>query len=235
MVSNPKPCISEYVVPERKSVQNSILENSLPTERIVQLYKVSNYIIKEKEQSMDPNRNVNSRYRRLIEEYEKTGMRRSVDIVLLLHQFGMPHVVLLQAGRFYKLPGGELKPEEGVEDGTIRILKEQFYNCKENDIYSKSSSEGSVNFVPCETIANWWRTSFDPPKYPYLPPHSARPKEHTRVILVEMDKPHGVLYVPKNYKFMPIPLFSLMDNSQQYGQLISSLPISLSRFHFQFN
>ncbi len=41
------------------------------------------------------------------------GMRRSVDGVLIVHEHGLPHVLLLQLGTtFFKLPGGELKPGE---------------------------------------------------------------------------------------------------------------------------
>ena len=40
-------------------------------------------------------------------------MRRSVDGVLLVHEHGLPHVLLLQLGTtFFKLPGGELNPGE---------------------------------------------------------------------------------------------------------------------------
>ena len=45
--------------------------------------------------------------------YIKMGMRRSVDGVLLVHEHGLPHVLLLQLGTtFFKLPGGELNPGE---------------------------------------------------------------------------------------------------------------------------
>ena len=44
-------------------------------------------------------------------------MRRSVDGVLLVHEHGLPHVLLLQLGTtFFKLPGGELNPGEDEVD-----------------------------------------------------------------------------------------------------------------------
>ena len=47
------------------------------------------------------------------DEFDSLGMRRSVDGVLLVHEHGLPHVLLLQLGTtFFKLPGGELKPGE---------------------------------------------------------------------------------------------------------------------------
>ncbi|KHJ81360.1 hypothetical protein OESDEN_18954 [Oesophagostomum dentatum] len=47
------------------------------------------------------------------EEYEKVGMRRSVDAVLIVHEHSLPHILLLQIGTtFFKLPGGELEVGE---------------------------------------------------------------------------------------------------------------------------
>jgi cleavage and polyadenylation specificity factor subunit 5 len=38
------------------------------------------------------------------EEYDKNGMRRSVEAVLLVHEHSLPHVLLLQIGStFFKL------------------------------------------------------------------------------------------------------------------------------------
>ena len=40
-------------------------------------------------------------------EFDKLGMRRSVEAVLLVHEHGLPHVLLLQLGTtFFKIPGG---------------------------------------------------------------------------------------------------------------------------------
>lgn len=40
--------------------------------------------------------------------------------------------------------------------------------------------------------------------------------------------------MPKNFKLVAAPLFELFDNSNGYGSLISSLPVNLSRFHFEY-
>ena len=54
-----------------------------------------------------------ARFQRMKDEYDKFGMRRSVDGVLIVHEHGLPHVLLLQLGStFFKLPGGELNPGE---------------------------------------------------------------------------------------------------------------------------
>ncbi len=50
-------------------------------------------------------------------------MFRSVDGVLLVHEHGLPHVLLLQLGStFFKLPGGELNPGEDEVDGLKRLM-----------------------------------------------------------------------------------------------------------------
>lgn len=62
------------------------------------------------------------------EEFEKIGMRRSVDGVLLVHKHGIPHILLLQLGNtFFKLPGGELKSGEDEVEGLKRLLTEVFH------------------------------------------------------------------------------------------------------------
>ncbi|KOB67658.1 Cleavage and polyadenylation specific factor 5 [Operophtera brumata] len=52
-------------------------------------------------------------------------LNRSVEGVLLVHEHGLPHVLLLQLGTaFFKLPGGELNPGEDEIDGLKRLLTE---------------------------------------------------------------------------------------------------------------
>jgi len=52
-------------------------------------------------------------------------MRRSVEGVLLVHEHGLPHVLLLQLGTtFFKLPGGELNAGEDEVEGLKRLLSE---------------------------------------------------------------------------------------------------------------
>ena len=52
----------------------------------------------EKDQS------VAARFQRMRDDFEKQGMRRSVDAVLVVHEHGLPHVLLLQLGTsFFKL------------------------------------------------------------------------------------------------------------------------------------
>lgn len=59
------------------------------------------------------------------DEFDRIGMRRSVEGVLLVHEHGLPHVLLLQLGTtFFKLPGGELNAGEDEVDGLKRLLTE---------------------------------------------------------------------------------------------------------------
>lgn len=51
-------------------------------------------------------------------------MRHSVEGVLLVHEHNLPHVLLLQLGTFFKLPGGELNPGEEEMEGLKRLLSE---------------------------------------------------------------------------------------------------------------
>ena len=94
-------------------------------------------------------------------------MRRSVDGVLLVHEHGLPHVLLLQLGTtFFKLPGGELKPGEDEVEGLKRLMTETL-----------GRSDGSATEWTIEdTIGNWWRPNFEPAQYPYIPPHITKPK-----------------------------------------------------------
>lgn len=50
--------------------------------------------------------------------YQREGVRRTVDGVLLVHEHNHPHVLLVQVGSsFFKLPGGRLRPGEDGERG----------------------------------------------------------------------------------------------------------------------
>ena len=149
-------------------------------------------------------------------------MRRSVDGVLLVHEHGLPHVLLLQLGTtFFKLPGGELQPGEDEVEGLKRLMTSTL-----------ARSDGtSTEWVIEDTIGNWWRPNFEPAQYPYIPPHIPKPKEHRKLFLVQLQE-KAYFAVPRNYKLVAAPLFELYDNAQGYGPIISSLPQALARFNF---
>lgn len=66
-----------------------------------------------------------ARFARLRDDFDRIGKRRSVEGVLLVHEHNLPHVLLLQLGTaFFKLPGGELNPDEDELEGLKRLLTE---------------------------------------------------------------------------------------------------------------
>jgi hypothetical protein len=71
----------------------------------VNLYNLeTNYTFGIKEAQLEKDTSVPARLQRMKEKYEKEGMRRTVEAVLLVHQHNHPHVLLLQIGNsFWKL------------------------------------------------------------------------------------------------------------------------------------
>jgi len=190
--------------------------------RTINLYPLTNYTFGTKEPLFEKDPSVPARFQRMRDEFDKIGMRRSVEGVLLVHEHGLPHVLLLQLGTtFFKLPGGELSAGEDEVEGLKRLLTETL-----------GRQDGvKQDWIVEDTIGNWWRPNFEPPQYPYIPPHITKPKEHKRLFLVQLHE-KALFAVPKNYKLVAAPLFELYDNSQGYGPIISSLPQALCRFNF---
>ncbi|CAD5119168.1 DgyrCDS7806 [Dimorphilus gyrociliatus] len=205
--------------PQSLDKQKLHSSNSITIERAINLYPLTNYTFGTKDPIYEKDTSVQARFTRMREEYEKDGMRRCVDGVLIVHEHGLPHVLLLQLGQsFFKLPGGELKPGEDQVDGLKRFL---------TDLLGRQDNV-PVEWVIEDTIGNWWRPNFEPPQYPYLPAHITKPKEHKRLFLVQLPE-KALFAVPRNYKLVAAPLFELYDNSQGYGPIIAGLPQSLSR------
>ncbi|ODN05735.1 Cleavage and polyadenylation specificity factor subunit 5 [Orchesella cincta] len=172
--------------------------------RTIHLYPLSNYTFGTKDPLYERDPSVPARFQRMRDEFEKIGMRRSVEGVLLVHEHG---------------PGGELNPGEDEIDGLKRLMTETL-----------GRQDGvAQEWVVEDTIGNWWRPNFEPPQYPYVPPHITKPKEHKKLFLVQLQEK-----VPKNYKLVAAPLFELYDNAQGYGPIISSLPQALCRFNFVY-
>lgn len=206
-------------------------------------YPLKSYSFGKKEPNYERDRSVPARFQRLQEDFEKYGMRHSVEGVLLVHEHNLPHVLLLQLGTFFKLPGGELHPGEEEMEGLKRLLSDvrrKFLlerglsivytsGCLHTFLQMLGRTDGvPVEWTPEECIGNWWRPNFEPPRYPYIPAHVTKPKEHTRLYLIQL--PEKTLFaVPSNYQLVAAPLFELFDNSRAYGPIISSLPQVLSR------
>lgn len=209
----------------QSAVQKIIPNPSLTINRIINLYPLTNYTFGTKEPLFEKDPSVPARFQRMRDEFDKIGMRRSVEGVLLVHEHGLPHVLLLQLGTtFFKLPGGELNPGEDEVDGLKRLLTETF-----------GRKDGvKQEWIIEDIIGNWWRPNFEPSQYPYMLPHITNPKEHKQMFLVQLHE-KAPFAVPKNYKLVAAPLFELYDNSLGYGPIIASLPQALCRFNFIYH
>jgi len=67
-------------------------------------YPLSNYTFGTKESVFEKDTSVHQRFSRMRDEFSKWGMRRTVEGVLIVHEHGLPHLLLLQLGaNFFKL------------------------------------------------------------------------------------------------------------------------------------
>ncbi|XP_078609437.1 cleavage and polyadenylation specificity factor subunit 5-like isoform X4 [Branchiostoma floridae x Branchiostoma japonicum] len=156
---------------------------SLTLDRTINLYPLTNYTFGTKEPLYEKDSSVQARFQRMREEFDKIGMRRSVEGVLLVHEHGLPHVLLLQLGTtFFKLPGGELNVGEDEVDGLKRLM---------NEILGRQDGV-QQDWVIEDCIGNWWRPNFEPPQYPYIPAHITKPKEHKRLFLVQLAEKDSI-------------------------------------------
>ncbi|XP_075229439.1 cleavage and polyadenylation specificity factor subunit 5 isoform X2 [Lycorma delicatula] len=188
---------------EQKFVPN---QSPAAINRPINLYPLTNYTFNTKEPLFEKDPSVPARFQRMRDEFDKIGMRRSVEGVLLVHKHGLPHVFLLQLGTtFFKLPGGELNPGEDEVEGLKRLLTETL-----------GRQDGvKQEWIVEDTIGNWWRPNFEPPQYPYVPPHITKPKEHKRLFLVQLaekaipgdgdPKPIADLHCTRHFKLTKIP------------------------------
>jgi len=206
------------ITSDNKEVKNP----SLTLNRQVNLYPLTNYTFGTKDPIFEKDASVPARFQRMRAEFDKLGMRRSVEAVLLVHEHGLPHVLLLQLGTtFFKIPGGELNPGEDETDGLKRILSDTL-----------GRTDGTEQeWIVEDLIGTWWRPNFEPAQYPYIPPHITKPKEQKKLFLVQLPE-KSFFAVPRNYKLVAAPLFELYDNAQGYGPIISTLPQALGRFNF---
>ncbi|MEW5301044.1 MAG: hypothetical protein WDW36_003927 [Sanguina aurantia] len=187
----------------------------------VTVYPVTNYSFGSKPHKQEKDHNVAERMARLKSNYDRDGMRRSVDGVLLVHEHNHPHVLLLQYGmHFFKLPGGRLKPGEDEVEGLRRKLTNTLSPV--NPLLVTPWDIGE-----CMGVA--WRPNFDTIFYPYVPPHITQPKECKKLFLVPLAE-RSMFAVPRNVKLVAVPLFELYDNVPRYGPVISAIPAMLSRY-----
>lgn len=182
--------------------------------------------------------------------YAAEGARRSVLGVLLAAEHGRaglcrgcslslaflsrsrrdshPHVLLLRqevpgGPPVFRLPGGRLRPGEEEGEGLRRKLASKL-------LPSAGAGAPRPAWELGETVATWTRPGFSAQQYPYCPPHVARPKETTRLVLVHLPE-RALFAVPRTLTLHAVPLFDLHANELVYGPLLAALPACLSRFH----
>lgn len=159
-------------------------------------------------------------------------MRHTVEGVLVVHDHGHPHILMLQiANAFFKLPGDYLKPGEEEIQGLKARLDERLAPTP-GTAFQFTEQHGIDNdWEIGDCLAQWWRPNFETFMYPFVPAHITKPKECKKLYLVQMPE-RKVLAVPKNMKLLAIPLFELYDNAARYGPQLSAIPHLLSRYNF---
>ncbi|CAH7671703.1 cleavage and polyadenylation specificity factor subunit 5 [Phakopsora pachyrhizi] len=198
----------------------------------VTLYPLSNYTFSTKEAQPEEDPSVTSRLQRLQNNYEDFGMRRTVEGILVVHEHGHPHVLMLQiANAFFKLPGDYLRPGEDDIEGLKERLDERLAPPSGQFGAGTTSAQGQKDWEIGDCLSQWWRPNYESFMYPYVPAHITKPKECKMLYLVQLPE-KKVLSVPKNMKLLAIPLFELYDNPQRYGPQLAAIPHVLSRFSF---
>lgn len=134
---------------------------------------------KEAQPEEDPS--VAARLQRLQNNYEDFGMRRTVEGVLVVHDHGHPHILMLQiANAFFKLyvsllvvafmlptsgpsdssPGDYLKPGEEETSGLKARLDERLAPIQ--GTYPFGEQHGVDNdWEIGDCLAQWWRPNFE--------------------------------------------------------------------------
>ncbi|KAJ3412512.1 hypothetical protein HDV05_000650 [Chytridiales sp. JEL 0842] len=156
-------------------------------------FPLSNYTFGVKDPQPEEDTSVVSRLSRLQAEYEKQGMRCTVEGVLVVHEHGHPHVLMLQiANAFFKLPGDSLKPGEDEIQGLKRALNQKLAPTGQQTAVSgvSASSEWEIG----ELLSVWWRPNFETHLYPYVPAHITKPKEMKKIFLVHLPEKSMLLH-----------------------------------------
>ncbi|BGP12739.1 hypothetical protein JCM10213_008877 [Rhodosporidiobolus nylandii] len=196
------------------------------------IYPLSNYSFAQKDAQHEEDPSVVARLERLERDYAQYGMRRTVEGLMIVHEHGHPHVLLLQVGNaFFKLPGDYLRQDEGDVEG----LKDRMHlrlgpETKDGEVAMDGTSTPD-SWEIGDSVAQFWRPNFESFMYPYIPAHITKPKEVKTMYLVQLPE-RQILTVPKNMKLVAIPLFELYDNAVRYGPQLSAIPHLLSRVNF---
>lgn len=115
---------------------------------------------KEAQPEEDPS--VAARLQRLQNNYEDFGMRHTVEGVLVVHDHGHPHILMLQiANAFFKLPGDYLRPGEEEVQGLKNRLDERLAP-PQGSAFQFTEQHGIDNdWEIGDCLAQWWRPNFE--------------------------------------------------------------------------
>jgi len=104
-------------------------------------------------------------------------MRRTVEGIMLVHEHGHPHVLLIQVGSaFFKLPGDYLKPHESDEEGLkarmhLRLGPDSAGEAGDSVMKSEEDGGGAHEWEVSDVIGQFWRPNFESFMVrPLLPP-----------------------------------------------------------------
>lgn len=190
---------------------------------VVDVYSLSNYTFGTKRARGEKDATAAERLLRMRAQYEKEGKRRSVGAICMVSQHRTPHVLLLQiTPTSFKLPGGRLRAGEGDVEGLARKMRNKLQPERDDGLEQYEFDIG-------DQVATWYRTSYEPQMYPYLPAHITKPKEEYRMFVAHLPE-KCYFAVPKNLKLLAVPLFELYGNPGKYGAEIASIPHLLSRY-----
>ncbi|KAJ3330841.1 hypothetical protein HDU76_004722 [Blyttiomyces sp. JEL0837] len=127
----------------------------------VTLYPLSGYTFGVKDAQPEEDPSVPARLQRLRTEYEKQGMRQTVEGVLVVHEHGHPHVLMLQiANSFFKLPGDALKPGEDEVEGLKSRLNQRLAPANVEGGASAAAVTGG-DWEIGELLSVWWRPNYE--------------------------------------------------------------------------
>ncbi|KAG8696525.1 hypothetical protein FRC08_007095 [Ceratobasidium sp. 394] len=124
----------------------------------INLYPLSNFTFSTKEAQPEEDPSVSARLQRLQNNYEDFGMRRTVEGILVVHDHGHPHILMLQiANAFFKLPGDYLKPGEDDSDGLKARLDERLAPLPGSAQHLGQDGDWEIG----DCLAQWWRPNFE--------------------------------------------------------------------------
>ena len=154
------------------------------------------------------------------DEWLQKGMRKTLHLLLLAHDNGVPCVLVQRAASGYSCLEGVLEPGQSEEEAIKTILVRHLM---------KHSVSDRLEFSISDCVLQLWRPDFDDHLYPYLPGHVSRPKEQLRLVLVGLP-PRAVLQLPPGVALDAVPLGELKRRGQAgFGSLLAAVPDVLSR------